>query len=45
MWMVINYNQFTRGSPLGDNALVVLEQLPGHIVHEDLTPLLWYSYA
>lgn len=49
-WMVVDYNLFTPGRTLPDQGLlIVLEQLPGYIKYEDLTPILkeqqyWGSY-
>ncbi|CAE1174865.1 Putative phospholipase B-like 2,Putative phospholipase B-like 3,Phospholipase B-like protein B,Phospholipase B-like 1 [Acanthosepion pharaonis] len=49
-WMVVDYNLFTPGRTLPDEGLlIVLEQLPGYIKYEDLTPILkeqryWGSY-
>ncbi|ESO82430.1 hypothetical protein LOTGIDRAFT_223334 [Lottia gigantea] len=46
-WMVVNYKQLTSSPPVG--ILTVLEQYPGLIHHEDLTPILmkkgyWSSF-
>lgn len=49
-WMVVDYNLFTPSQTLPeDGLLIVLEQLPGYIKYEDLTPKLkaekyWGSY-
>lgn len=48
-WMVVDYKKFSRGQPLQDGLLWVLEQLPGYVYKEDLTRVLrrqtyWPSY-
>ncbi|VVC38022.1 Hypothetical protein CINCED_3A023616 [Cinara cedri] len=49
-WMIVNYAAFQPGNALPDkNVLHVLEQMPGYVVHEDLTGHLinqtyWASY-
>lgn len=49
-WMIVNYAAFQPGSPLpSKDVLHVLEQMPGYVVHDDLTGHLiertyWASY-
>ncbi|GJP55433.1 hypothetical protein CLOM_g14382 [Closterium sp. NIES-68] len=48
-WMVVDYKVFQPGHPPPDNTLWVLEQLPGHVVGEDMSAHLrtegyWASY-
>jgi len=48
-WMVLDYDVFEPGRPINDGLLWVLEQLPGMIVSQDVTPVLrkqgyWASY-
>ncbi|XP_067929268.1 putative phospholipase B-like 2 [Watersipora subatra] len=49
-WMIVDYNKFTPGqAELSKGLLTVLEQLPGMIVWDDVTPILakqtyWASY-
>jgi len=49
-WMVVLYAAFHRGDPLPTkNVLHILEQMPGYVVHDDLTGHLinrtyWASY-
>ncbi|CAI5972639.1 unnamed protein product [Closterium sp. NIES-65] len=48
-WMVVDYKLFLPGLPPPDDTLWVLEQLPGHIVAEDMSAHLrdegyWASY-
>lgn len=49
-WMILNYAAFQPGSPLPSrDVLHVLEQMPGHVMHDDFTGHLinrtyWASY-
>jgi hypothetical protein len=49
-WMIVNYGAFQPGSPIRNKSLLhVLEQMPGYVVHDDLTTHLvnqtyWASY-
>jgi len=49
-WMILNYAAFQPGSPLPfKDVLYVLEQMPGHVMYDDLTDHLidqtyWASY-
>eukprot|EP00930_Biecheleria_cincta_P010377 TRINITY_DN11246_c1_g2_i1.p1 TRINITY_DN11246_c1_g2~~TRINITY_DN11246_c1_g2_i1.p1 ORF type:complete len:677 (-),score=114.48 TRINITY_DN11246_c1_g2_i1:139-2037(-) len=48
-WLVVDYNRFTPGEPLGDNAVRILEQVPGLSQQADVTSEVsargyWGSY-
>lgn len=49
-WMIVNYAAFEPGNPLPPKGILhVLEQMPGYVVHEDVTEHLinqtyWASY-
>lgn len=39
-WQIIDYNQFTPGSPIRDNTLWIIEQIPGETESADVSDLL-----
>jgi hypothetical protein len=48
-WMVLDYSKFTPGSPPQNHFLTVLEEVPGYMHYEDMTPKFradryWASY-
>eukprot|EP01132_Coremiostelium_polycephalum_P001555 gene1555-1973_t len=47
-WIITDYNKFVPGVEVKDGTLYVLEQIPGYIEFEDVTPILragyWPSY-
>lgn len=48
-WMIVDYKQFSPGKTDMTGVLYVLEQIPGYIQYQDMTPLLlkqeyWPSY-
>ncbi|XP_018496110.1 putative phospholipase B-like 2 [Galendromus occidentalis] len=48
-WMIIDYKLFQKGKPIEDGTFHVLEQMPGHVVHQDMSSFLqkfgfWPSY-
>jgi hypothetical protein len=44
MWMVVDYNLFAPHQPLEPGVLTIGEQLPGHWIWADQTPILTYGY-
>ena len=40
MNLLLNYNLFTPGQPLQPETLVAVEQIPGYIYANDVTPFL-----
>lgn len=39
-WMVVDYNMFTSGKPIGQNVLWIIEQIPGYQEHKDMSLVL-----
>lgn len=39
-WMVLDYNMFQSGKPIGQNVLWVIEQIPGHQEGKDMSLVL-----
>jgi len=47
-WMVVDYNMFTSGKPVGQNLLWIIEQVPGKMEAKDMSLVLrqqgyWYG--
>jgi hypothetical protein len=47
--MIVDYNKFKPYEPLGEELLIVLEQIPGYVIWSDQTDVLrntsyWPSY-